>query len=245
MTKLYRHAPIIEAVVELRTATAVAPTKLRKARDRLSKSYSRSEDLIEITATGMAGGPAPKIHQSIVGHALSSDDGVDVVHVKGTGLTMSRRAPYLGWDSFFERITAGMKDWSAAVGSCPLSRIGVRYINRLDIPWRDGSPVVEEDDYLRSGIAKLPFDHGNFVSFAMRAEASLPGGEYSFILQTAVATPVLIAHGALALDIDVYRQVDGAMSDDDILRHLGEMRRWKNELFEASITDQARELING
>ena len=238
----YTRPPVTEAVIELRTPVDLDIDRLAKMRARLNKAYPISQDLVEVSVIGPAAGPLTT-QQAPNGHVLVSDDAADVVQITRHHLIVSRRAPYLGWAPFAERFDAALKAWRTAVGRPRLDRIGVRFINRIDIPWIDGDPVTEERDYLRVGTLTMPFQHEPFRQFATRGEALLPDHRYGFILQTGVGPPALIAHTSLVLDLDIFHEVDGVLRDDDIRNRLTDMRRWKNELFEASITDRTRELI--
>lgn len=240
----YSRPPAIEAVVEFRTASDVSLQKLTKTNTRLRKHYSRSEELIELSARGVAGAGAPTITQHKAGFVLTTDDGTDVIQLRRRSLIVSRRAPYSGWDYFEERISVALKAWHTAAERPTLDRIGVRYINRLDIPLDNPNQEVEEDAYLNVGLRPLPFEHQPFRGMQLRVEAPLPGGTYGFTLQSAIVESPLISHGGILLDIDVYSMVAGPLSDNDIWTRIREMRTWKNTIFEAAITDRTRNLIN-
>jgi uncharacterized protein (TIGR04255 family) len=48
---------------------------------------------------------------------------------------------------------------------------------------------------------------------------------------------------SVVLDIDVFRAIDVPSSEDEIWSLMEHLRTIKNQLFEASITDKARELF--
>jgi uncharacterized protein (TIGR04255 family) len=58
-----------------------------------------------------------------------------------------------------------------------------------------------------------------------------------------VFPPPLVNHFSIMLDIDVSQQFDLPQRDDDLHGLLSQMRDEKNRVFEACITDTARELF--
>lgn len=243
MSQIYARPPAVAAVIEIRTAADVPADALRKVRVRLAKRLPVSEDLVNVSLSGVAGAPNMNVNQVPIGHRLVSGDGATTVLVRNNGLTVSRGAPYLGWEALAAEFEASWKTWARVVGRKPIAQIGVRFTNRLDIPW-DSPRVVEETDYLNVGTPKPPFDHGHYQSFFSIFETTITDEAFKLILQVGVAEPQLVEHVALLLDIDVISRVDGSLSDTDLWERLGQMRLEKNRIFEACITDKARALFN-
>ena len=80
----------------------------------------------------------------------------------------SRLAPYTGWDDFFARTVRAWEVWRKSAGHTVLSRIGVRYVNRIDVPVANTALVRPED--VLNVFPKSPEDLGAPLSaYAMEA----------------------------------------------------------------------------
>jgi uncharacterized protein (TIGR04255 family) len=87
---------------------------------------------------------------------MASDDETQVAVIGATSLGISRMAPYAGWPELFERFVADWADLKRVVGYRKVERVGVRYINRIDL-LMDDRGRVEHEDYLNLHI-NLPED---------------------------------------------------------------------------------------
>ena len=238
----YKVAPVVEAIIELRVAGQVEFKKLAKVQNKLIVSHGLSENLLDITLAGEVG-TIPAIKQTPTGYRLTSADGTEVALIKLNAIAVTRRAPYSGWESLFERLQAAWAAFKPVSGGKKLTRIGVRFINRIDIPVTQGR-LIEETDYLRIGTPTLPFKHGIFSNFSSSVQTKTDDQRYGVTIQTGTALSPLINHASLLLDIDLACELEVPQVDNDIRLRLAEMRNLKNEIFEAYITDRARELFD-
>ncbi len=143
----YRRAPITEAVIEIRYEKPLPGEQVDLLRDKLAREYASCDPLTRI---GVAMNPARRravIDESGQGYRLASADRADVLLVTPGAMACSRLAPYQGWDDFSARARSNWKAWKRVVRYRPISRIGVRYINRIDIP-TDGARPIQIEDYL-------------------------------------------------------------------------------------------------
>jgi uncharacterized protein (TIGR04255 family) len=135
-----------------------------------------------------------------------------------------------------------LKHASAVIKGRPLTRMAVRYINRIDIPEpADGD--INQEDYIKVGLGRLPFEHGPIGRMATHVSTLLEGGKFGLILNCARIPPALIGKVSIVLDVDVYNQDKLPRNQADIWDHLEEFRVWKNRVFENLITDKARALF--
>ncbi len=82
------------------------------------------------------------------GYKLSNIDRTEVFLVRPASVIVLRLSPYTGWEDLFAR---AQRDWGIARGAArpgALSRLGVRYINRIDVPFSDPEAPVDIDKYL-------------------------------------------------------------------------------------------------
>jgi uncharacterized protein (TIGR04255 family) len=120
-----------------------------------------------------------------------------------------------------------------------VTRIAVRYINRIEITERE----FELSGYL-TAYPELP-DSLPFLSrFRLQLESPQRDIENGHLVMSQGiiesndpgVTPVL-------LDLDLYRTVDLPV-DDGLWQHIGELHVAENRIFESCITDRTRELFN-
>jgi uncharacterized protein (TIGR04255 family) len=241
----YGHAPITEAVIHLLTSDAVSETERRKVARRLKALYPHSQPLqainININATG---GPNVAVEQEPQGFRLTSDDETDIVLIQHNGVVISRLAPYPGWLKFRERAFAAWTEWRAATSNHTVSRIGVRYINRIDIPYAN-EPMIQPRDYLLfspedPGISSAPMQ-GYVVQITKLTD--VPHWLTS-VTSTIVSPPPLLSHISILFDIDVFRTEAIPRRDDELWAVVDEARNIKNDIFECCITDRTKELIS-
>jgi uncharacterized protein (TIGR04255 family) len=80
--------------------------------------------------------------------------------------------------------------------------------------------------------------------YTMQVTSPTAVDEYGLRLSTAIVPSPLIGHRSVALDIDVYRDRSVPSRDEQLWSELETMRIQKNRFFEASVTDQAREIFD-
>jgi uncharacterized protein (TIGR04255 family) len=237
--QLYAFPPIVEAIFELRLGEEVAQSKLKKAQDWIANRYPVRlvENIVE-TRLDFPTRSATFVDKPPMYKNASSDQ-TDALTLAGGSIGWTRRAPYEGWDQFYGRISADLLLISKAIGSVPVSRLGLRYVNRIDV--RTTGAIAYYEDYL-----KYKIDHGPLLepteSFQWLLVKSFPDRGLKAMVQSAGVEPEIPGTLAFAFDIDVFRDVEVPQKDTDILNLLPAMRTLKNEIFEAGITDRAREL---
>jgi uncharacterized protein (TIGR04255 family) len=148
---LYKRAPITEAVIELRYSQLLDKDAVDKLNGRITPSYEKSEQFesweVKVDLPGTVGGKvnAQAVPDGRGGYKLSADDLSDLLLITGISMTCSRLAPYEAWEPFCER---AKRDWSKAreaLGYKKLSRVGVRFLNRIDVP---APGPIRIEDYL-------------------------------------------------------------------------------------------------
>lgn len=136
-----------------------------------------------------------------------------------------------------ERVRRDAQIVHEVTGLRKIIQLGVRYINRIDVPIN--GPITRYEDYLTINLS-LPEDWDGIGSYAWRFERPYPELASLAIVQSAIIAPEIPNHAAFLLDIDVIRKQDIPAKVEDIFLLLGKMRDLKNNIFELSITDTAR-----
>lgn len=237
---LYPRAPILEAVVEIRFPE-VSPQKVRKVAGSLKSRYAEQTEEILLEGSLDFASKAANFKELTPKFRLTSSDQTDAFHVTVGNIVWLRLAPYEGWDAFHSRIAQELPKVLKALGDPKTNRIGLRYINRIDFPMRDGLGYHEDYLSFRIFAGDILEPHNGFRWVIQK---DFPDHDLSAIVQSGTQDPELPKYGAVNFDIDVYKVIDLPKKSDSILECLCHMRRLKNEIFEAGITDKARELFN-
>jgi uncharacterized protein (TIGR04255 family) len=243
MAASYAKSPLTEATIEFRLSEELSAKDLDRLYSKFAKQGWKSEDLLEIEFT--VGPTGPKQRQTMIGRKVTSPDALHVIQILRNAVAVTRSAPYPGWEDFSVLFWSQYEQWRKVTGRRKLGRIGVRYINRLDIPVEAGSIIVLSD-YLNFSFTPLPGGvdapvntYNVFVASGVVAEG------LGVNLTVAATDSPLINHRSFLLDIDVYRnEVDVPQSDPDIHAFLEVVRARKDAIFEACITDKTRQLIS-
>lgn len=238
-TETFPSPPITEAVIEIR----VENPPDEKLRGRISASL---EDWYPEEREQMARGVAIDIDKAT---AEFKDDGRifrrmnaegDEIAVVGQqGILVSQLATYPGWQHLFSRFERDWAKWKSLAGYRKIVQIGLRYINRIDVPLVDN--IARHEDYLNLQVS-LPPQYENNIGYSLSVKLPLHDIRCVANVNSGTMMPALVpGHAAFLLDIDVVRAVDLPQKDADISELLLEMRHEKNRLFNAFVTDAARE----
>jgi len=225
----------MEAVIQISFSEMQSDGALRKLVQKLKRDYANVVPTENVNTTinfqnrTAAFDASPQTR-------LSSHDEADVLVVSAQALTWSRLAPYEGWENLFNRVERELREAVAVSGYRKIARIGVRYVNRLDVPFT--GPSVLYEDYLTINLT-IPEAWPAIENYAWRFERQF--GSLYAIVQSAIIAPEIPNTGAFLLDIDVVDQHNPPAKLEDVLTRLQEMRQLKNEIFESSITDKARD----
>lgn len=244
-TTPYSRPPITEAVIELRTDDGASEADLARVSRKLAKQYPQGIIMEEVEYDLRPNEPeAPPMMRSTGKKQWrhSTAEGENVVLFSTGSISTSRLAPYGSWEDLFGRTQANWQVYRDLAGKRALKRVGVRYINRLDIPG-PADTRLDLNEYLNVAVQRPIVLDGLLLESTASVRVELANSAYSAILTVATAPPALIDHAAVLVDLDVYAEVDLPRRDDDMWAKLSEIRELKNRIFESCITDRTRELI--
>lgn len=215
-----------------------------RANDKFSSHYPQHQSVENVKVAlqlplGQKDSPTAEFDRE-VGHRRSSSDMTELLVLWRSAFVLSQLAPYPGWDELFQRFVRDWKVWKRVMGFQTISRLGVRYINRIDIP-QSGS-VVEHETFLNV-YPKLPDAFGPVGAYAVQAVLPIEEIRCKLTLNSAVVPAPILGHASFVIDQDIAREVDPPQSDEAIYDLLNEIRVRKNNVFEACISDRARELF--
>jgi len=145
----YSKAPIVEAAIDLRCEFDGEESidNLERVRELLIAEYPIREDLIELRAQ-IAPAAGITSEQKTIGFRALTRERTRVAGIGIESFTFSRLAPYDRWESLRDEAFRVWGLYSSITNPVKVTRVGVRFINRLDLPDPDGTGV-ELDRYLR------------------------------------------------------------------------------------------------
>jgi uncharacterized protein (TIGR04255 family) len=237
----YPAAPITEAVMEFRFSGAYSIDAVRKVADAFTREYGPISEQNDFEfGFDLVEGRAMVRHDK-AGFRLASNDQIRVLVLRPKSFICSRLAPYAGWDELKSRALVGYDRWKKIAGFKPLERVGVRYINRIDVP--NTGAKIQLEDYLRIHprvpvfVEPAPVD-----SYTLQVVQTVLN-KYKLTINTATVPPPSINFFSFLLDIDVGLEKPKTVRSDDLSSLLDEMRDVKNTVFEQLITDRLREIF--
>ena len=125
-----------------------------------------------------------------------------------------------------------------------VTRAAIRYINQINIPVNKLTEL-ELKDYLSTVPEVSPhLSQKALQTFFMQLHIPQQDLDCMLVINEAIAPPTNPEIVTVILDLDLFRQEVWDSNDEDIWHFLEKLRHRKNEVFEASITDRTRELID-
>ena len=239
----YDNAPIKEAIIDIQLgrssvtlanfeSTEISPPHGYAERRKLMVNELRGEldgDLLTATAK-----------QDHMGYAFIGGEGKHVVQFRVNGFTFSRLAPYQTWKQLRSEARTLWDAYRQVVGMLPVVRVGLRYVNQLDLPM----PLRDFRDFIRSYpeiSSDLP---QQLAGFFMQVQLPQEDIGAMLILNEAMVPPSSPKVTSVVLDIDVFKEGLKLDSDEEVWNTLEVLRLRKNLVFEGCITNNTRELIS-
>lgn len=241
----YEHAPIQEAILEIRVS-GVEESVLDSLQSVAQSGYRRQGPEFDVTAeVGFDGedlvGNAQRTH---IGFRALRDDGQRVLRAHRDRFSYSWLKPYDHWDSFIGEALLSWNRFCEVASPETATQVGVRFINRIEI----SREYVEIKDYLRTTVDISPYLPQALSGFFFQVDVPLDRDKaISRIISTLVQSEAPDTT-SLVLDLETWREVDLNLRSEDahetMVAHLRELRVLKNHVFEACITDATRGLIH-
>lgn len=241
----YARPPITEAVIELVFTEEVKSDVINKTAKKFKKHYINEipvthYDVRVDVQPSEAGGAKANLKKEKKGQRLSSYDETEILAIWPNSIAVSQIAPYKGWELFQKRFNRDFKILKKEIGIREIQRIGVRYINRIDIPAID--PIVEHEEYINI-FPKLPGNLTPLTAYAVQAELQLLDVGANLRINSAAVPSPVADHASFVVDLDFYRIHDLPNSEKKLSEYLNSIREKKNEIFESLVTDKARGLF--
>lgn len=246
-TKAYKYPPITEAVIEIRTEGKASIEDLKKISDKIT----RDKHYKKIKLTKNVGVEVENIEaedikvntqQTFANCRITSEDETDIVILSQQKLVVARLAPYPGWNEFYKRFVSAKKIWKQILKTQTIIRVGVRYVNRIDIPL-EKTKQIEIEDYLNFYPKDAIFKEVPMTNYLIQIEKKTPNPLWFMTITSTQHPPPLVKTISLLLDIDVFRTSEIPLKEEGLQSILEEAHILKNTIFEDCITDKTRSLL--
>lgn len=237
----YDNAPIIEAILDaaIQRSTPIQMDELAEVVISKEKYPQRVELM---TASGqMTVGPTVSASATTqkLGYQFISADKKFVVHCKVDGLAVSRLAPYTSWKDVYAEYARHWDRYLKIIKPDQVTKLAVRYVNRFDLPGNR----VELCDYFRTYpevSEDIKYDLSGFLN---QMHIPMPDIHGQAIITQARVPPPDESVISILLDIAVSMVEQAPTNEIALESKMNVLRSRKNELFEACMKPQARDLI--
>ena len=229
--------PIVEALIDLQFSSDIEAQDARLWLERISGGSGIVRDLQEHRLNINSDGPSANTIS--IGASLQEfGEPNATIQLRQSSLTLNQLGPYPGWELFERWARAAIQDLSPAFENRAVSRIAVRFINRINI--EDLASKISR--YIRA----FPQNHFGQDAQVHGFVTKLNVGWPPYYGNIVMATP----QGSLSeivIDIEVFRQVSThgiqeMLEEWDVL--MPELRTLKNKAFEGVISQELIDEFN-
>lgn len=245
MPRHYNHAPIVEAIIDLRTAwpQALSQDTIASFAESVKDQFPIVNDITRVSMDfrGNEQGVGEfNSQQDKVGLRLASDRGDRVLQLQPTVFTYSHLPPYSDWVTFRDEARPLWLSYAKMTQGSLVTRLAVRVINKLRLP----VSIADLPRYsnllacLPRGIPSTP--EGFFTQMQLNGSAWASNCQ---VLLNAGALPQPDGKVELLLDFDIFVNAPHASDSPQLWEILDKLSTAKDDLFEGCITEETRELI--
>ena len=246
---VYPNPPIHEAVCEFRfEGFDWDPTIPGRFYDQIKNDYPEKPTEVKLVKTQVTTGPQPGSSVEVAelpSRTRFSANGEQKTVLLGPGsLAVVERRPYGGWETFKPRIESAFRHLEGITGELNVSRIGIRYVNKLMISLDEGPVNLHE--YFECAPQDLSEEGHEFLpsfQIGVLSRQLFSYSDGSTLLRVLATIEAPTGHLGVLLDLDASRNPDEANPVGDIMTELELLRNRQRAGFEASIKDECRNLF--
>ncbi len=242
--KSYKRPPIIEAVIEVRFANSLDDKKLEKLVSKQKSKFTiQTLQKVEFRIPlNEEAGVTAEAKTEFAGYKLINNvDSSIIVQIKRDAISFSKLPPYEGWPKLVTEFKK-FYDWYTNKNFKSLSRIGIRYINRIDIP--AAGQNIELEDYLKiyPQVPKKKFPV--FNSYSTQIVSDIECDRVLTVNVRGADEPPLLNFESIIFDIDIAQSKNLPNNNPQLFKVLEEIRNKKNFFFEDLLTPKCKRLFN-
>jgi uncharacterized protein (TIGR04255 family) len=235
-----RNAPIVEAIIDFRVLRepSVSVEVFAGLQRSIGEKYAQVDSILSFEARfGIDRGKVldPAAKRADLGWKYQA--GKEVAQFRVDGFTFSKIEPYTTWEEVFGEAFRLWRIYAELAKPKQLSRVAVRYINRMKI---SGSRNIS--DFLSAAPLLPPPISPLILDFLTRVHIADEGRRSAAAVVQALEPQLDPNVMSLLLDIDAYHEGMLAPGDPKIPEYFQRLRELKNEIFYASITEKTAEM---
>lgn len=242
MSKRYKNPPIIEAICEFQfdpssswdlTVPGLLYNELRQ-----NFPVRRERRILTQNVSETPEGPRQNITWMERMQFYNKEE-TALVQISPHLISINHLKPYPSWTAFLPLIERGLDAYRKIASPSQLRRVGLRYINRIELP---GSRAELEDyfEFLPHLGKNLPKDYVECI-VGIVIPFKDPGGLLKLQLTRATLTPDMLP---MVLDLDHFAIESDGMALDNAMGWVNRAHKNIEDTFEACITDRTRELFD-
>lgn len=245
--KVYQQPPIVEAIVEFQFNNAdwdlTIPGKMQEHK-KVNAIYSGKQvkqKFFEAKLKLDSNSPNADVSENLFRIQLPDQEGKKLISIGQNSLGISTLRPYDSWEYFRGRVSDALEAYLEIVKPSAISRVGVRYVNKIMIP--DKQMAV--NDYFMGGV-RIPRQLPTLFNEHFSRTVLIYEDGAKLILSFA-NIETRNDSSTFILDLDVIRENirDIDLTLDNALAIADDLHAREGLAFEASITDKTRGLFNG
>jgi uncharacterized protein (TIGR04255 family) len=236
----YKKPPITEAVIELRFVESLNNTQLEKfaLKHKTNFSVQKIEQVQFKLLNQEKESLKTETKQEVFCYKLiCNKDTSNIVQVKHSAISVSRLAPYENWDNISSYFRKYYNEYTNKKFK-KLNRIGVRYINRIDIP----SLNFKIEDYFKIH-PKFPKKEELGLAFFSLSFVSELGDNLQLTVNLSSTDSPILEHSSVIFDIDISQVKDLPSNNNKLFDVLNLIRERKDCYFESFLTAKCKKLF--
>ena len=240
----YRKPPVVEALCEIYFAGSIWDDTIpgafyERIKHEFPKKQQREIQQAQITlGQGTASAGVQTLPPRI---QFVSQSGNKMVQVAENLLVVNQLRPYRHFEEWERAVYVALKEYKSAASPQRVSRIGIRYINRIEIP---GTRVSMEDYF--TIYPQLSKSLGNtHRSFLVRVEVPQADQGHTVLITFGSSEPPQAIGDKLLFMLDLYdiAELNIPPNESEVRAQIRQAHGNVGRAFEDSITDRLRVLL--
>jgi uncharacterized protein (TIGR04255 family) len=228
--------PIKEALLDIHLAQPMPEQFTVQLGNVSLPGYSKKPIRFQELKLELADFPKTSTKDEMFGWRFESEGGAKIAQLRRDGVGFSIVRGYNNWEEIKSLTKSFWEVFLQQAGTPPVNRLATRYINVLEVPTAN----LQFEDYLTAAPRVPEALPQGIRHFLQRVEIPFGPSTIAIIIQALdVPTPASLP---LILDIDVQMTKQTRGDSPDIWTSFDDLRKTKNDIFFASVTERALEL---
>jgi len=243
----FKNPPIQEALLDVQVTLPANVTleTLKKFHDGLESRFPEKQERISwqqgFQISGAGDTNAISSSRSVDGYLFVSKAEGKIGQARRDGFTFNKLRPYSNWETFSAEARELWERYVTLAHPAAVHRVSVRYLNRIGLPM----PLQDLRDYCLLLPDLPPALPQSISDFFLRFALPVPDAPSASIISLTFEPPL---PGATVLNLIFDNEaayVFGSLNVDTelIWSKLAALRDLKNKVFDASLTEKAKELF--